>query len=425
MIFQEVSWIRSNTGKICPSLRKQALEWYRPFRFIPCFLQKYFKAVRQRLRKVPVIVQLQPAREIKSCMRSAAKASGCRINRELYSINSFSTKVCAKTLEKLVNDSMVKRVWYDGTIKAVLDKASPAVKAPAAWDANITGKGVGVAVIDTGVYPHPDLSHRITAFKDFVGSKTSAYDDNGHGTHVAGNIAANSFPYRGIAPDADIIGVKVLNKLGSGMLSTVIAGIQWCIDNKESLGIRIINLSLGSPAADSYKNDPVCLAAEAAWNSGIVVCAAAGNEGPEPRTIASPGIDPYIITVGAIDDKNSQSFNDYEVADFSSRGPTVDGFTKPDVICPGANIISLRSPNSTIDRQNKGARVGEGHISLSGTSMATPICAGIAALMLEEDSSLTPDAVKYILKSTARPLQNIHDENIQGKGLADAEQALS
>ncbi|MFZ5354054.1 MAG: S8 family peptidase [Bacillota bacterium] len=424
MIFQEINWIRSNIDKFSPSLRKQALEWYRPFRFVPCFLQKKLKALRQRIHKLPVIVQLQTVGEYRSYTCITAKSAGCKIKRDLSSINSFSAKVNAKTLEKLVKDNNVRKVWYDDVVKAVLDIASPAVKAPVAWNSSITGKGIGIAVIDTGIYPHDDLSGRIIAFKDLVNKKAKPYDDNGHGTHVAGDIASDGSQYKGTAPAAYVIGVKVLNKLGSGRLSTVIDGIQWCIENKNKYFIRVINLSLGSPASVSYADDPVCQAAEAAWNSGIVVCAAAGNEGPEKNTIASPGIHPSIITVGAMDDNNSLDFDRYEVASFSSRGPTVDGLVKPDLLSPGTNIISLRSPKSTLDKQNKGSRVGAKYASLSGTSMAAPVCSGIVALMLEANGRLTPDSIKEILKSTSRPIQNAN-ENAQGKGVIDAEAAIN
>lgn len=428
MIFQEVNWIRSNIDKFCPDLRKQALEWYRPFRFIPCFLQKFFKSTRQRFKKIPVIVQMNHKTDFKSCINGLTSISGCSINEELNLIHSFSSKVSAQALEKLINSENVIRIWYDREIKAVLDIASKVVDTPAVWNKNITGKGIGVAVIDTGIYPHPDLSGRITAFKDFVGNKTSPYDDNGHGTHVAGDIASsgnssNSL-YRGPAPDAELIGVKVLDKSGSGSLSKVIQGVQWCIANKDLFGIKVINMSLGSPANQSYKDDPVCIAVEKAWNAGIVVCAAAGNEGPENYTIGSPGIDPKIITVGAIDDRNTVSIDGDFISDFSSRGPTIDGFVKPDVLAPGSNIVSLRSPNSTLDRQNKSARVDKWYFSLSGTSMATPICAGVVALMLEADNSLTPDEVKSKLKNTASLIQNL-SENTQGSGLINAEKAIS
>lgn len=428
MLFQEVSWIRSNLNKFCPTLRNQALEWYRPFRFVPCFLQKYFKGAKQRLKKLPIIVQMKPSRaDFNTCSDITAKSSGCKVNKQLPLINSFSTKVNAKTLEKLINDNMVKKVWYDATVRTVLDVASPAVKAPEVWKSNITGEGIGVAVIDTGVYPHADLGDRIKGFKDFVGNKTVPYDDNGHGTHVAGCISSSGSQsndlYKGTAPGASIIGVKVLNKLGSGSLSTVIDGINWCIENKANYNIRVINMSLGSSATQHASEDPVCMAVEAAWDSGIVVCAAAGNEGPEAQTIGSPGIDPKVITVGAIDDKNSFDFAEYKIADFSSRGPTIDGLVKPDIVCPGTNIVSLRSPNSLLDKQNKSARVGTGYISLSGTSMATPVCAGVIALILKANPNLTPDEVKAKLISSAETLGEV--PNYQGAGLVNVLKAIT
>ena len=427
MNFQEINWIRSNTKKLSPDLRSHALEWYQPFRRVPCFLQKLFKGVRQRVRKLPVIVQMQPYQDYAVFTENVRKTAGCKKKKDLPLINSFTAKVNAKTMEKLVMDGSVKKIWLDGKVKAVLDIASPTVGAPEVWERNVTGKGIGVAVLDTGIYPHPDLAGRILVFKDFVKNKTKAYDDNGHGTHCAGDIAADGSKsdslYRGTAPGCNLIGVKVLDSQGSGFLSTVIQGIQWCIENKDRYGIRVISLSLGSTATLSYEEDPVCLAVEEAWNNGIVVCVAAGNDGPEPRTISSPGIDPLAITVGASNDKNSVRFNDDAVAEFSSRGPTIDDLAKPDVLCPGTNIISLRAPKSTLDYSNKTARVGDDYISLSGTSMATPICAGIVARRLEADIRLTPDEIKEIIKSTAKPLPGL-SEYEQGSGLVDAKECV-
>ncbi|HWQ77923.1 MAG TPA: S8 family peptidase [Anaerovoracaceae bacterium] len=427
MIFQEINWIRSNIDKLSPDLRSLALEWYRPFQYLPCFLQKALKSIRQNIRRISVIVQMQPEQDYAAYTSNVRKATGCKKKKDLTLINSFTAKVNAKTMEKLVSDSSIKKVWLDGPIKAVLDVASPAVGAPDVWERSVTGKGIGVAVLDTGIYLHPDLDRRITAFKDFVGNKKESYDDNGHGTHCAGDIASNGSKsdslYRGTAPGCNLIGVKVLDGAGSGSLSTVIQGIQWCIENKDHYGIRVISMSLGSTATQTYKEDPVCLAVEKAWNNGIVVCVAAGNEGPESRTIASPGIDPEVITVGASNDKNSAKTNDDTIADFSSRGPTIDNLSKPDVLCPGTNIVSLRSPNSTLDLSNKNARVGNDYMSLSGTSMATPVCAGIVALMLEADVKLKPDEVKKILMDTAKPLPGL-SEYVQGSGLVNAKASV-
>ncbi|SNR87677.1 serine protease AprX [Anaerovirgula multivorans] len=427
MIFHKVSWIRSHRHKFCPTLRTMALEWYRPVNYVPCFIQKYFRIFKQSFRKIPVIVETNELGKMNQSVESLATSIGCKIDRKLHTINAFSTKVNAKTLELLAQNNNVKKIWYDREVKTLLDVASPTVGSTPLWNNNITGKDVVVVVMDTGIYEHPDLSGRIIAFKDFVNQKSHPYDDNGHGTHVAGDIAANGSQsngnYRGPAPEAQLIGVKVLNKIGSGSLSVVIEGLQWCIDNKESLSIRVINMSLGAETTMPYSEDPVCMAVANAWEAGIVVCAAAGNSGPQNNTINSPGIHPSVITVGALDDRNTVSLEDDSVADFSSRGPTIDGFEKPDIIAPGTDIISLRSPNSMLDKQNKQARIDEWYTSLSGTSMATPVCSGVIAQILQVNPSLTPDQVKELLIHTANPLEDV-DANSQGAGIINVKNAI-
>lgn len=428
MIFQEVSWMRTHGYKICPALKKAALEWYRPAKYLPCFMQKFVKYLKQRWRKIPVIVQLKESENRVLAVREIAALARCPVHRELPLINAFATRVNARTLESLVRYDHVGKVWYDRKVTAVLDLASPTVQAPPLWNSGLTGQGVVVAVVDTGIFAHPDLAGRIAAFKDLVNQKTIPYDDNGHGTHVAGDIASNgsqsNFMYRGPAPEAGLVGVKVLDKNGSGTLSAVIEGIQWCVDNRETLGIRVLNLSLGSEATEPYTGDPLCQAVEKAWDAGIVVCAAAGNEGPEPGTISSPGIHPGIITVGASNDMNTTGTGDDQVAAFSSRGPTIDGLVKPDVLAPGVDIVSLRAPGSMLDKQNKEFRTGTWYFTLSGTSMATPVCAGVVAQILQANSSLTPDQVKARLVETASKLGNL-DPNTQGAGVINAQEAAS
>jgi len=424
MLIQEVNWLRSHAKKLCPFLKRTILDqWYRPHRRIPCFIHRPFKYFYQRWRKIPVIVQFEPTRDCESA-KDIAQTVGCPVERELKLINAFSTRVNIKNLQLLLQDKNVKKVWYDREVRAVLDTASTTVQAKTAWPEGITGKSIGVAVLDTGIYNHPDLAGRIVAFKDFIKNETSPYDDNGHGTHVAGDIASNGSQsdsrYRAPASEANIIGVKVLDKMGSGSISNVIDGVQWSIENSKKYNIRILNLSLGSEATESYQDDPLCLALEKAWNNGLVVCAAAGNDGPDTKTINSPGIHPKIITVGAVNDRN----NNMQIADFSSRGPTVDGLRKPDVLAPGVNIVSLRAPGSTTDNSNKHSRVDAHYTSLSGTSMATPICAGVIAQMLQVNPNLKPDQVKNILMSTARKLPNV-DQNVQGEGVIDAGKAIN
>jgi len=290
--------------------------------------------------------------------------------------------------------------------------AVSAINAPAAWAAGYTGKGITVAVVDTGIYPHPDLTepaNRIIGFKDFVNKKTSPYDDCGHGTHVAGIIAGNggksNGQYKGVAPEANLVGVKDLDNTG-GRSSDVIAGIQWVVQNKATYNIKVINLSLGAPATQSYATDPLSQAAGAAWDAGLVVVAAAGNNGPAAGTINTPGINAHIITVGAVDDRGTVDTKDDVIAGFSSRGPTIDGLTKPDLVAPGVNITSLASETSYLPKKNSGPGGKPGkaaqaepqekpaqttitnyYVTMSGTSMATPMVAGTAALILEKNPS--------------------------------------
>lgn len=430
MIFDEVRWIRAYSRKLSPLLQKEVLNLYRPFK-VPCFLQKPLKFIRRILKKIPVIVCLA-AEDNKSFYTTAldiASQAGCKIKHNLPLIKSFSTTVSAGTLERLCMEPRVTRIWYDRPVHAVLDIAAPTVEAPPAWAENFTGKGVAVAVVDTGIYLHPDLTepaNRIIAFHDIINKRTTPYDDNGHGTHVAGDIASNGFQsgeiYRGPAPGASLVGIKVLDKYGAGSTSEVIAGLTWAVDNMEKYKIRILSMSLGNTATTSYRDDPLAVAVEEVWRKGIVVCAAAGNSGPAKETIDSPGIAPSVITVGAADDRNTLNLEDDAIAEFSSRGPTIDGFAKPDVVAPGVDIISLRSPGSLMDKSNKGSRINSWYTSMSGTSMATPVCAGVCALLLEANPHLTPDEVKKTITMTATSM-NL-DSNIQGAGLINAKKAL-
>lgn len=425
-MFAKAKWIRENAGKLCPSLKRKIFDTYRHNKWIPCFLHRLLEAIKQRLFKQRVIVQFNtPDYSATADIHKLADVLGYRVKHDLSLINGFSTSVNIRTLRKMLNNPTIARVWYDQELHAVLDVATPVTNAPTAWNTGNEGQGVGIAVVDTGIYPHPDLitpENRITGFKDFVNGRANPYDDNGHGTHCAGDAAGNGFQsngkYKGPAPKANLIGVKVLNKTGSGAISKIIAGIQWCIDNKDRYSIKVISMSLGGTAAQSAGDDPLCQAVKKAWETSIVVCAAAGNEGPSTGTISTPGIEPKIITVGALDDKNTTGIDDDAVASFSSRGPTRDGLVKPDLLCPGVNIVSLRSPYSYLDKASKNSRVGEWYNSLSGTSMATPVCAGVAALLAEKLPHSTPDEIKSLLVKSCRKIDP--DPNAQGAGLVDA-----
>jgi len=364
--------------------------------------------------EIPIIVYLK-----KNCdqenrdelLKTCNVDSHNKLSKELQSINGMKGHLTPDKIKQIKDHEAVERIFYDRIVTSYLDIACEQIGANHVREKlGLTGKGVTIAVIDTGIHPHEDLinpQNRIIAFHDFVNGETSPYDDNGHGTHCAGNAAGNGSlsneKYMGPAPEASIIGLKVLDEQGSGRLSTIIEGLEWCIDHKNEHAIRIISLSLGAPAYESFRDDPLSLATQVAWHQGIVVCAAAGNSGPAAATISTPAIDPFIITVGSTDDQNTLERTDDLIADYSSRGPTIDSFVKPDIYAPGTNIISLLAPGSKLESQIPEMIIDENYIQLSGTSMATPICAGIIALMLEANPTLSPNDIKSILKATSHP----------------------
>lgn len=331
-----------------------------------------------------------------------------KLDKELRTINGIRGHLTPGMIKRIKDHEVVDRVYHDRFVTAFLDIASEHTGATAIHESHsVTGDGVTIAVIDTGVHPHQDLADRITGFHDVVNGESEPYDDNGHGTHCAGDAAGNGElsdgQYAGPAPGASIVGVKALDEEGGGRLSNIIEGIEWCVDNIAEYNIDIINLSLGSTATESFRDDPLALAARQAWHQGIVVCAAAGNSGPQRSTIGTPAIDPFIITVGATADQDTVDRDDDVIAEYSSRGPTVDGLEKPDIYAPGTNIIAPLAPNSALAQQLSEQVVDDNYVQLSGTSMATPICAGIIALILESRGSLSPNDIKAVLKVTAEP----------------------
>lgn len=298
------------------------------------------------------------------------------------------------------------------------------------WDQGITGKGVTVAVIDTGICRHPDLGDRLIDFKDFCNGKDgveNAYDDNGHGSHCAGLVGGDGSKaggkFKGAAPGANLVGVKVLEGSGGGSLSNIEQGIRWCIANKERLNIRILSMSLGANANLHEKDDVIAKAVNEAIEAGLVPIIAAGNSGPGIQTIGTPAITRDAITVGAYDDKNTPGHDDDTMAFFSSRGPTTrDRLVKPDIASPGVNMVSLLSPGSELSEADV-TKMAPYYLLLSGTSMATPCAAGCAALVLEANPDLTPAQVKEILVGTAEPMRETPGI-LGGAGLIDPAAAV-
>lgn len=368
-------------------------------------------------------------------------AHGGRLKHRFDHIKGAAYRIPVRMLDFLENHPDIAYVTPDRPNTPASDDTLSAVMADVASSQyGLDGTGVGVAVIDSGVYNHDDLQNaassgsRIVYSESFVPGDSSVNDAYGHGTHVAGLIGGNghdsqlaySQVYSGVAPNVNIVNLRVLDANGAGTDSLVIAAIQRAIQLKDTYNIRVINLSLGRPVYESYTLDPLCQSVEAAWNAGMVVVVAAGNSGRDNShnthgygTVGAPGNDPNVITVGATKTNGTPQRSDDTVASYSSKGPTlVDHIVKPDLVAPGNRIISLFSPNSTIGNSYPTFTLAPSvsivtclltctsdsspkYLRLSGTSMATPIVSGAAALMIQKDPTLTPDTVKARMMKTA------------------------
>ncbi|MDR6225833.1 S8 family peptidase [Desmospora profundinema] len=380
---------------------------------------------------LPVIIRLNDRvneEKRQQAIQRCRDGSCNSLDGELKLSDSVFGRLSPATIQELLDYEAIEKVFYDRPVKAFLDVAGKFTGAvDVRLEEGLSGEGVTIAVLDTGIHPHPDLTlpqSRIDGFIDWINGKAEPYDDQGHGTHCAGDAAGNGNSSEGLytapAPGARLLGLKVLDENGGGRLSTVIQGVEWCVENREQHRIRILSLSLGAPAYESHREDPLCLAVEKAWHTGIAVFVAAGNEGPEPGTISTPGISPAVITVGSMDDRDTVDVSDDEKAPYSSRGPTADAWVKPDIYAPGTSIVSLSVPGSPLEKQFPENRVGEHYIRLSGTSMAAPFCAGVAALLLEVNPQLSPNDVKSILMQTARAM-----EGDDPAGVVDVKQAVA
>jgi serine protease AprX len=303
------------------------------------------------------------------------------------------------------------------TTRLLSQPTDTATQATRAWY-RATGRGVGVAVIDTGIAGDlPDFQtpgwngSRVIASAVTNPCAKDANDHYGHGTHVAGLIAGNGllYPpdhplfgkYMGVAPRANLVSVKVSDDDGNTTVLDVIYGIQFAVDNKSAYNIRVINLSLSSAAAESYTTDPLDAAVEQAWNSGITVVTAAGNEALTNDGVTfSPANDPWVITVGALDDRGTMTRLDDALAPWSSRGLTQDGVRKPEVLAPGVGLVSTLAPNSDFAHECSACIVDGRYFRAGGTSMSTGVVSGAAALLIEAHPNWTPAQVKGALQAT-------------------------
>ena len=293
------------------------------------------------------------------------------------------------------------------------------------WERGFTGAGKKIVVIDSGVHPHADLKDKVVEWVDFSTKKhKKMMDDYGHGTHVAGVAAGSGTKSNGeisgIAPDADIVGLRITTK------AEAIRALQWCVENKERLDLDVVNMSLGEEARRGHAFDPWAVAVKKATEAGLTVVVAAGNEGPDPGSISTPGIYPGAITVGAYDSKGTPETDDDTVWRKSSQGPTIDDLHKPDVLAPGVAIFGPLSPKSHLDNEAFPHR-GDDYFAISGTSQATPMIAGLVSILKQANPALNTEDIKGILRKASgeapvHPMLGTPAPD--GAGLVDAEKAL-
>ncbi|MFP5218789.1 MAG: S8 family serine peptidase [Actinomycetes bacterium] len=382
---------------------------------------------------VEVLVrELTPAA---SAAEDAVRGVGGVITATLPIVGGFAAEVPADRVDDLQGADGVASVepsapvTFDGAYGQGSGGPSAVyptvVRADRAWEAGYRGQGVGVAVIDTGVNPVGDLAGRVSHSADFT-AEGDGVDRFGHGTFVAGMIAgtgATDAGVTGTAPAAHIVSLKIAGADGSADITHVLAALQYAVSFKDALDIDVINLSLGTDSTQDYRLGLLNFAVERAWANGIVVVVSASNRGPDAQTISKPADDPFVITVGAADDRTTPGLGDDSVPAFSGTGPTAaNGLAKPDLVAPGKSVVSTRAPGSTVDVDNPGARIGDHHFVGSGTSFASGVVSGAAALVLSRNADLTPDQVKARLLDTART-GPVTDPHRAGAGWLDAEAA--
>jgi serine protease AprX len=341
----------------------------------------------------------------------------------------------APLIAQMERNRNVARIIYDAPVRlsdAPFDPAGLATVYASVVDATsggrddhrLTGRGIGIAVIDSGIASHADVNPRVIASVNFNPTVTGTGDAFGHGTAVAGIIAGNGAAgggrYMGIAPEANLINLRVNDGTGAAPTSAIVNAILWAVANRDRYNIRVMNLSLLASVAESYRTSPIDAAVEYAWLHGIVVVVAAGNLGPQSALYA-PANDPYVITVGATDDHGTAALANDTLGRFSSYGVTQDGYPKPDLVAPGVHIVTALAPGSNFALNHADHLVGSGYIQLSGTSVASPIVAGVAALYLQRNGEIRPGQLKALLRATAQRLPFAGS----GSGYPDAARALA
>jgi serine protease AprX len=394
-----------------------------------------------------VIVSAVDSIDLPKVANAIERAGGTR-GRALPIIDAYVADVPNPALSGLSNNPAIAHIALDRVVVGTVERTGATIGATAVREeSGYDGSGVGVAVIDSGITAwHDDLTgggsrQRVDAFVDFVNGRDTAYDDYGHGTHVAGIVAGNGMDSggarSGIAPNARLIVLKVLDATGSGRISDVIAALHYVLVNRTALNIGVVNMSVATGVYESYDDDPLTRAAQRVVRAGVVVVAASGNHGHDQQGriiyggVTAPGNAPSVLTVGASSHMGTIDRSDDRIAGFSSRGPTaIDLAAKPDLVAPGVGIESLSDPNSAL-YTTQSQYLLEGtvptlylpYLSQSGTSMAAPVVTGTVALMLQANPSLTPNQVKAILQYTAQASPR-YDPLTEGAGFLNAKGAV-
>ena len=356
---------------------------------------------------------VQVAHGTADAVAARATAAGATDVAALDKLDFVTARVSGDALRSLQSDWRVLHLATDAVVSAAgrgehfersTGQPSPGVgvvDADQAWS-SATGRGVTVALMDTGIAAHPDLDGSVIARVDFVNDGSTLQDPSGHGTFVAGLIAAHGRTFKGVAPDAKLVSLRVLDQNGNGTMHDVLAAFDWLLQNRTAQHIKVLNLSFGAPQKSSYHRSLLAGMVESAWFAGITVVAAAGNNGPATGTVVMPGADPFVVTVGSFADQGTLATNDDRESIFSSRGPTRDGFAKPDVLAPGEHIVSLRVPGTALDRDVARDLPTGPYARLTGTSASTAMVAGAAADILEAHRTYSATQVKGALIASGR-----------------------
>jgi serine protease AprX len=388
-----------------------------------------------------VSVIVQKIGNTKSPEAEVAKLGG-RVAGDLSIINSFYAEMTAEAAVELSRVDSVRWVSLDAKINSsacsqcidttyLANAYISTIRADKVWNTDpsyLQGQGVGIAIVDSGVnlsgdfYTNAGANRQIANVRFNTDYNQNSSDGYGHGTHVAsvaaGDGSDSSGKYIGVAPMANIINVKVSNDDGSARTSDVILGLQWVLINKDAYNIRVVNLSFNSTVAESYNTSPLDAAVEILWFNKIVVVVSAGNQAN--GIVYPPANDPFVITVGATDDKGTKSLSDDAVTSFSAYGTTPDGVVKPDLVAPGKNIIArIVNLNMGIAQAHPSNIISNTYFKVSGTSVSAPMVSGAVAILLQSEPDLNPDQVKYRLLSTANKNWAGYNSTKAGAGYLD------